>query len=244
MADQADILQETPVSKDLIAELVGEGKKFKTVEDLAAGKLQSDIHIKRLEEEAKTLREQVAKAKAVEDVLEAIKANAASGQTSQENNEDDDKKVTPSASLSAEQIAKIVADQIKGSETAKQREVNRSKANELMVKSFGEKAKDKFEAKATSPELRAILIQLAEVNPEDFVSLFKEASAESVVDSSSKNLNKLNVDNTTNSKEPGTQLYYAEMRKKNPKQYYSAAVQLEMHGAAMKNPSKYFGRTT
>ena len=243
MADQPDILSNTPAPKDLISELVGEGKKFKTVEDLAQGKLQSDIHIKRLEEEAKILRDQVAAAKSVEDVLEAIKANAAHEGTPPANHEEEGKVVLPPSGLTAEQVAKIVAEQIQGSETAKQKEANRVKANALMTKMFGEKAKEKFEAKATSPELRATLVQLAEINPEEFANLFREKGHESVLDSGSKNLNVLNVDTSTNNTEPGTQAYYSNMRKKEPKKYYSPAIQLEMHNAALKDPSHYFGRS-
>ena len=243
MPDQ-DILEvKTETPKDLLSELVGEGKKFKTIEDLAQGKLQSDIHIKRLEEEARELREKVAAAKSVEDVLEAIKAKAALEDNPPKKDDPDDK-VLPSSGITAEQVAKIVAEQLKGSETAKQKEANRLKANELMKQMFGDKAKEKFEAKATSPELRATLVQLAEVNPADFVSLFKEAGTPSAVDSGGKSLNILNVSTNTGSLEPGTQPYYSEMRKKNPKQYYAAATQLEMHNAPMKDPARYFGRTT
>jgi hypothetical protein len=42
---------------DLLGGLVGEGKKFKTVEDLAKGKLESDTFIERLQVENKALRE-------------------------------------------------------------------------------------------------------------------------------------------------------------------------------------------
>ena len=243
MADQPTVFEErkeTP--KDLISELVGEGKKYKTTEDLARGRLEADIHIKRLEEEAKVLRDQVAAAKSVDDILAAIQAKAASEGTPLEpKDEGVDTKVLPSAGLTAEQVAKIVAEQLKGSETAKQKEVNRQKSNDLMKQMFGDRAQEKFNSKATSPELRATLVQLAEVNPTDFISLFKEQGTQSVVDSGS-HLNVLNVPNTTGSAEQGTQLYYSEMRKKNPKQYYSPAVQLEMHNAAMKDPNRYFGR--
>lgn len=242
MADQPNILDSTPAPKDLLSELVGDGKKFKTVEDLAQGKLQSDIHIKRLEEEAKVLRDQVATAKSVDDVLAAIKANAALEETPLETPIVPDPKVLPSVGLTAEQVAKIVAEQIKGSETAKQKETNRLQSNNLMTKLFGDKAKEKFEAKATSPELRATLVQLAEVNPTEFITLFQEKGQDSILDNGNKHLNTLNVYDNTGSLEPGTQPYYSDMRKKNPKQYYSPAVQLEMHTAAMKDPSKYFGR--
>ena len=246
MVDQTTVFEEKKeVPKDLLTELVGDGKKYKTTEDLARGRLEADIHIKRLEEEAKVLRDQVASAKSVDDILAAIQAKAALEGTPPEKNEDlVDTKVLPSTGLTAEQVAKIVAEQLKGSETAKQKEVNRQKSNDLMKQMFGDKAQEKFNAKAASPELRATLVQLAEVNPTDFISLFKEAGVESVIDGGGRNLNVLNVETTSNNLEPGTQLYYGNMRKKEPKKYYSPAIQLEMHNAALKDPARYFGRTT
>lgn len=47
---------EVDVNKDYLSELVGEGKKFKTVQDLARGKYQSDIHIDLLEKTKDQLR--------------------------------------------------------------------------------------------------------------------------------------------------------------------------------------------
>jgi hypothetical protein len=80
MTDQAIFNADPNANKDLVVELVGEGKTYKTVDELAKGKINADIHIKRLEEEAKALREQLAGAKSVEDVLEAVKANSVSRQ--------------------------------------------------------------------------------------------------------------------------------------------------------------------
>lgn len=64
----------------LVEELVGEGKKFGTIEDLAKGKLNSDQHIKQLESEGAEMRqaiaeleEQAGKAKALSDVVEEIR---------------------------------------------------------------------------------------------------------------------------------------------------------------------------
>src|SRR4051812_10177738 len=114
MTDQAIFNADPNANKDLVVELVGEGKTYKTVDELAKGKINADIHIKRLEEEAKALREQLAGAKSVEDVLEAVKANSVSRQTPSDNGN----VASPAgSSLSAADVAKIVAEQITGQET-------------------------------------------------------------------------------------------------------------------------------
>ena len=69
--------QQTPApievsGADALAELVGEGKKYATVEDLAKGNLNAQQHIGTLEHETASLREQSSSAKSIEDVLKAI----------------------------------------------------------------------------------------------------------------------------------------------------------------------------
>lgn len=56
-----------------VAELVGEGKKYKTAEDALKALPHAQGHIKTLEEEAKQLREELAKRKAAEELLEEFK---------------------------------------------------------------------------------------------------------------------------------------------------------------------------
>ena len=43
-------------NKDYLAELVGEGKKFKTDKDLARGKYEADLYVKTLERQLDELR--------------------------------------------------------------------------------------------------------------------------------------------------------------------------------------------
>lgn len=68
-------------SKDYLAELVGEGKKFKTPQDLAKGKAQSDLYIedmKRKQDELRSdylkLREDATSRAKLEDLLNQLEA--------------------------------------------------------------------------------------------------------------------------------------------------------------------------
>jgi len=58
---------------EALANLVGEGKKYATVEDMAKGAVNAQHHIGTLEQETATLREQSGNNKGVEEVLAAIK---------------------------------------------------------------------------------------------------------------------------------------------------------------------------
>lgn len=59
----------TTTEKDYLAELVGEGKKFKTVQDLARGKAIADDFVEKLKREAAELRTQLRSRKTVEELL-------------------------------------------------------------------------------------------------------------------------------------------------------------------------------
>ena len=85
-----------------LADLVGDGKKYATVEDLAKGMVHGQFHIGTLEQETASLREQSGTAKSVEDVLAAIKGM--SPQQSQEPAADPQQAPAKSELTVAEQI--------------------------------------------------------------------------------------------------------------------------------------------
>mgnify|MGYP003631509838 CR=1 FL=1 len=100
--------QQTPApievtGADALAELVGEGKKYATVEDLAKGAVNAQQHIGTLEQETANLREQTSSAKSIEDVLKAIQGTP---QTPvQQPAADQQPAATPGEGTVAEQIA-------------------------------------------------------------------------------------------------------------------------------------------
>jgi hypothetical protein len=70
--------EETPVTQ--VSDLVGEDKKFKTVEDLAKGKLEADSYIEQLKEENRIAREKLgelegskSKDETVSELLRAVR---------------------------------------------------------------------------------------------------------------------------------------------------------------------------
>lgn len=64
--------QQSTVPQELV-ELVGEGKKYKSVEDALKSVPHAQSHIQKLEEEAKMLKEELAKRKAAEELLEDMR---------------------------------------------------------------------------------------------------------------------------------------------------------------------------
>lgn len=72
---QVDI-EETNDDQNLnpVEQLVGDGKKFKSVEDLAKAKLESDRFIAKLQQELAELRQEVTKKATIDEILTQIKS--------------------------------------------------------------------------------------------------------------------------------------------------------------------------
>jgi hypothetical protein len=65
-----------------VEELVGEGRKYRSAEDALKSIPHAQAHIRKLEEEQQALKEELAKRKAAEELLEEIKANGFKQETS------------------------------------------------------------------------------------------------------------------------------------------------------------------
>jgi len=68
--DQSNV--EPQIPDNVLETLVGEGKKFKTVDDLARGKYESDRFIERVLNEKKALEQELTQRKRLEEVVEAL----------------------------------------------------------------------------------------------------------------------------------------------------------------------------
>jgi hypothetical protein len=109
--------------------LVGEGKKFSTVEDLAKGKTESDAHIAKIEDEALELRKKIAElesaqaeSKTFSDVISAIDSKG-QGEANH-------------ASLTSEQVASLINEQLNNRSAADQASTNRDSVNSAVLAKF------------------------------------------------------------------------------------------------------------
>ena len=225
---------------DPLAVLVGEGRKYKTVADLAKAYMEADGFLEKIKGENAELREKVASAKTVDDVLQRLKQPEASTQ--------DQGADKGAKSLSADDVAKIVRDTLTGLETQKSRQDNLLKADAAMKKQFGEKAGEVFAKMADTPEKKQALTQLASVAPDKFVQLVIPAATTSGTQTDSgTTVNSAALADTNQSArttDPGCKEYFETMRRdpKRRNEYYSSANQLAMHKAAQANPEKFFGK--
>lgn len=216
--------------------LVGEGRKYRSNDDLATAYIAADDHISKLQEENKTLRDAATKASTVEDVLKRIEdAKRLPAETQQ---------APAQQGLSEQDVSRIVESTVTSRETTKTREANRATANAEMFKLYGDKAGEIFNAKATTKEQRTALTHLAEVSPEQFVALFNTSAPAPQSSNMAPGQNTAGQEHIAKdtSDEPGTKAFYNKMRRENPKLYYARDTQIAMLTAADENRDKYFGR--
>jgi len=124
-----DVFTQTEgVSESALGQLVGEGKKFETVEDLAKGKLEADAFIERLEGENKLTREQMTdleikaqKQHTISELIDSVKQ--ANEQGIKEGNQP----------ISKDDLSNMVKSIMEGESEAQTKANNRKQANQAVL---------------------------------------------------------------------------------------------------------------
>lgn len=120
-----------------VAELVGEGKKYKSVDDALKALPHAQSHIARLEQEAKELREKAAQARAIEDVYEALQSRQSADP------------VTAAAPVFDERTLDVVLERkLKEKQAMEVKQANMNEVKQALTDKFGDKASETFRKKA------------------------------------------------------------------------------------------------
>jgi hypothetical protein len=221
--------------------LVGEGRKYKTTEELAKAYLNVDGFAEKLKTENAALRQEVVKGKTLEEVLERLKQEQ--GGATQDQGEKKVEQPKAASGLSASDVAAIVRKEITGAESTRVKETNLKKADAEMRKLFGDKAAEEFSKRANTPELRKAMTDLAAVAPDQFLAMFRPTqvvSGTGVDHGTSVNAAALeNQQASGRALDPGCKEFYDVLRRTKPAAYYSAPIQLQMQKAAIANPGKF-----
>lgn len=206
--DQSTTKQEPSTDNTAVDQTVyiGEGKKYSSVTeaDKAFGHLNQ--HVETLEQENARLREEAARAKSIDEVLEAMKHQKETS-TVQGNN-------SPTSEgnhqgLSEDAISEVVKKQIEGYKQLEIAEQNAKKVRDSLVEKYGEKAAEVYKQKAD--ELGVDLDQLAYTSPKAVLAYFDQAQrlAPTGGERSSYNTATLN----SNQAKHGTHDYWNQMER-------------------------------
>jgi predicted kinase len=221
----------TQAQAEMVAALVGEGKKYKTVDDLAKAYVNADSFIETLKAENRELKEKVTAARTVDEVLDRLQQQ----QT---------RTTTDPSAPSVSDITKLVEQTVTGLETQKAKTSNLKVADQKMKEMFGEKAGEIFNSAATTPELRKVYMDLAAADPDKFVKMFTDKPATSVGVDAGGGVNTTVQHNGPSNRASvvGTKDFYDNVRRTNPSLYYSQDFQVSMDKTVRSNPDLYYGK--
>lgn len=223
-------------NKDYHSELVGEGKKFADDAALARAKAESDLFIKRLQDENKKVRDELARQAAelktrtsLDEFLQKVK----DGQTAPTGGSNPDTKPDQTI-LNEEKITEIIESRLTAKERTARESANVREVQEGLTKALGGNYVDVLNQKVEELGLdKDTLDALAKRSPKAFFAVL------GVTVPAQKTI--FNAPNGSVNTPPGHSTgtrnykYYNELKKKLPAdQYYSPAIQNEMFENARK----------
>jgi|TARA_R110000803_G_scaffold38016_3_gene82055 hypothetical protein len=207
-----------------VAELVGEGKKFATVEDLAKGKAEADVFIEQLKKEQAELRSDLDQRLSAQDLLDEIRkereAQLHASSAPAEGN------TTPS--LGQDDIASLVNSTIEQRETQQTADQNILTVDSKMKDLYGDKAQEMMLTKAAASNISVdFLKDIAAKSPNAFfnvLGLSDQRPATPTMTQGSVDTTGL-TPKTTNGNSWSD---FEVMRRENPKMYWKPETQIRL----------------
>ena len=227
--------QSTPAYVD---QLVGEGKKYNTLEALAKSRIDADNYIEQLKREQAEMREELNKRVSVEDAIQKFQRNTPSQPT--------EVQTTPAVAPALDEKTLVERiRQVSQSMNEEQRyNANVEAAAARLVELYGDQEKANAMVKAKAAELGVsvkFLQDAAAQSPTGFFKLLdvdKQPTATPGPTHSDVNPRAFGAANP--GVKPGTYAYYEEIRKSNPKQYFTPAIQNQLMKDALERGEAFF----
>jgi len=227
--------------KNYLEELVGEGKKFASAEDLAKGKAQSDAFIEQLKREQKELREALSESKSIEEHLNDLRSAVVTHNKKEENiremtndpNEGDNKPPeTPAQKIpSPDDIRSMVEQEVTRRQSKAQLDQNLNSviadAKRIHGDNYKQALSQKAEEVGSTPDE---MFEIAQKNPKLFKSIMG-LDGEATQKPSNRVFESVNTDALRNQNKNGPHKKYSDfedLRKNNPQKYFSPEIQNEM----------------
>lgn len=228
--NQNDQIQIDP-NKNYLEELVGEGKKFKTIEDLARGKAESDLyieHFKKSQDELRSdysrLREEYNAGPTLKELIDQLKNQK---QSNVDNTliENEDK----SAALDLNKVEELVKAQLQAAKQMDREEANAQSVQAKLIEAYGPNYAQTLKQKVSELGLTADFVNdLARKHPQ---VLFRTLGIDGQRQSENFQAPPQSVrrsDPFAPNVEKRTFAYYEKMRKSEPAKYFDPKIQDQM----------------
>lgn len=218
----------TPISEITVDALVGEGKKFKTPDDLARAKAESDRVIAARERELAELREELAKRQTADELFEKLQRAQTPPPQSAREGAQEQPPVTP-PSLTDEDLEKRIAETL-DKRTKQQREADHAaEVSNRLIAVYGDedKANEVVNAKARELGVSVKFLQdIALQSPKAFYAQLGLNETPKGTTPAPRSDVKTDSFSLQTSAKPGTFAYWQEQRKSmSTTEYFSPRVQ-------------------
>lgn len=225
------IFDETPNTAQpnaALETLVGEGKKYKTVEDLALGRINADNHIATLEQELAELRSKSSAQGTIEELIRSAQlARQAETPHSPQPKPAD---TPPTKETNVDDLAARIREITRQDREAERTAANLAQVRDRMVQVFGDDTKAAEMVRAKAAELGVsptFLQEVAAKSPKAFFDQMRLDDAPKNAGAPRNEVNPVALGVTVQAK-PGTHAWYQELKKSNLSRYRSPEIQLQM----------------
>ena len=232
---------EAVTTESFVAKLVAErGEQWSDPEAIAKGKIEADAHIKHLEEQLASMREDLSKQDYAKALLEQVQNKAGQADPTPELSTLSGTEASSDTTSEAPDIQSLVEEALKAREAKQSVEANIAKVDAALTEKFGTDAPSVVASKAEALGMSLDRLRdLAAESPSAFLTLVGEAplTQQPAAPTGSVNTSSESFNGASGKKGFA---HYQEMRRNNPTQYYSPSVQREMIAMRDKLGSDFF----
>lgn len=219
--------------------LVGDTQKYKSPDELAKAYVNAETFIETLKREK---QEEAQKAADLASKLEVYERLAAAKMNDPTPVKADPPATAPNVNDApkVENLEEKIRSTLEAERLKERKAANRNLVNAKLIEQFGDKAKDVLAAKANELGVGIDwLTAVAETSPNAFFKTVGIAENNTPGTPGIKNeVNPAALPNIGKAR-PDSYAFFAELRKSDPKRYYSAEVQRQIFEAAKSNPNFY-----
>lgn len=222
--------------------LVGDGKKFKSVEELARGKAEADAFIAKLIKEQEELRKDLNSRTTLEEFMTKMNTNG--------NNQNSQTTVTTQnegsngngSNIDLEALKKQVLEDLKRDQQVNKREQNIATAATKLQELVGTQANALVQARAKELGVSIdFLKNAAAESPDAFVALVAANAPKKNDPGFTPPGSKVNTSaGLGDSSVDRTDSYYRKLKQQNPRAYWDPKTQVAMHRDALRLGEKFF----
>lgn len=231
-----------------VDDLVGEGKKYATLEDLARSRVHADLTIEARERELAEAREEINKRLTYEELVEQL--GRKDEREAPRSLEQPPAPATPAnvPTVKDEDLAARIREIQQQDKREERLQANITEVTNRMLQEFGSEAKASEYVASKARELGVTTQFLQDQAAQAPKAFFKTIGLEDQVSPPARpsggnvNTDAFRTQNPGNAPKPDTYAYFEEMRKTDPARYFLPATQNKLMKAALEKGEAFFNR--